>query len=208
MTTEEGVYGLILVSGLIAASGSAGCRPGRRSCFATAATVLVFWIAHVYAGAVAMHGSPSAAGTPVSIREAARSAVRKSRGLLAATLAPAAALDDRRRRAHRRCCSDVDGDVGVRIRSRRAGIRRVPPQRRSDVGASDRRGVDRLVRVSSSSSRRRSSRTEPARPGKRGSATEGVEPVHRVEPATQEHPETDSHHYVAARSAPDSTSAP
>ena len=91
MTTEEGVYGLILVSGLIAASGSAGA-PAWKTLVFTAVTVLVFWIAHVYAGAVAMHGSPSAAGTPVSIREAARSAVRKSRGLLAATLAPAAAL--------------------------------------------------------------------------------------------------------------------
>ena len=91
MTTEEGVYGLILVSGLIAASGSAG-SPAWKTFMFTGVTVIVFWIAHVYAGAVAAHGSQSADGSPKSVGEATREAMRRSRGLLASTLPPAAAL--------------------------------------------------------------------------------------------------------------------
>lgn len=91
MTTEEGVYGLILVSGLIAASGSAG-SPAWKTFVFTGVTVMVFWVAHVYAGAVAAHGEPSASGAPMSVREAIGKAVRKSRGLLASMLPPAAAL--------------------------------------------------------------------------------------------------------------------
>lgn len=91
LNTEEGVYGLILVSGLIAASGGADA-PAWKTLLFTGVTVVVFWIAHVYAGAVAAHGSPTASGEPVSIRQAIRRAVRKSLGLLASTLPPAAAL--------------------------------------------------------------------------------------------------------------------
>ena len=80
-----------MVSGLIAASGSAG-SPAWKTLLFTAVTVAVFWIAHVYAGTVAGQGSVNPSGTPLSVREAMRRAVRKSRGMLAATLAPAAAL--------------------------------------------------------------------------------------------------------------------
>lgn len=91
MTTEEGVYGLILVSGLIAASGSAGAPAWKTLIFA-GVTIVVFWAAHVYAGAVASHGAQSASGTPIPIGAAIRGAIRKSRGLLAATFAPAIVL--------------------------------------------------------------------------------------------------------------------
>ena len=91
MTTEEGVYGLILVSGVIAATGAAG-SPAWKTLLFTVLTVAVFWLAHVYAGTVAMHGSRDAEGHPRSAREAFRASVRKARGMLAATVFPAIAL--------------------------------------------------------------------------------------------------------------------
>lgn len=91
MSTEEGVYGLVLVSGLIAASGSAGA-PAWKTLLFTAVTVAVFWLAHVYAGTVAAHGSETADGGSMGIAAATRRAVVKSRGMLAATLLPAIPL--------------------------------------------------------------------------------------------------------------------
>ena len=55
-------------------------------------TVVVFWAAHVYARAVASHGEPTPDGTPRSIQESYREAVEGSKGLLAATVAPALVL--------------------------------------------------------------------------------------------------------------------
>lgn len=91
MSTEEGVYGLVLVSGLIAASGGAGA-PALRTLLFTLVTVAVFWLAHVYAGTVAAHGSDTAEGGPMGIGEATRGAVVKSRGMLVSTLLPAIPL--------------------------------------------------------------------------------------------------------------------
>lgn len=91
MSTEEGVYGLILVSGLIATSGSAGA-PAWRTLLFVVVTVAVFWCAHVYAGAVASHGNPNSDGAPTGLGSAIRRAVRKSRGMLASTIFPAIAL--------------------------------------------------------------------------------------------------------------------
>ncbi len=91
MSTAEGVYGLILVAGLIATSGSAG-SPAWVTFVFTGVTVTVFWVAHVYAGAVAEHGAPSESGVPKTVREATGEAARKSRGLLVSMLPPAAAL--------------------------------------------------------------------------------------------------------------------
>lgn len=91
ITSEGGVYGLILVAGLIAASGSAGA-PAWKTFLFSGVTVSVFWTAHVYAGAVAAHGEVMADGDPKPIRAAIREAIVKSRGLIASTLAPAVAL--------------------------------------------------------------------------------------------------------------------
>ncbi|RZT68398.1 hypothetical protein [Leucobacter luti] len=91
LATEEGVYGLILVSGLIAASGSAGA-PAWKSLLFTGVTVVVFWLAHVYAGAVATHGTATPAGGPATVRESISEAMHKSHGLIVSTLPPAAAL--------------------------------------------------------------------------------------------------------------------
>jgi hypothetical protein len=91
MSTEEGVYGLVLVSGLIAASGSAGASAWKTLVF-TLVTVAVFGLAHVYAGAVAAHGADTPEGVPMSIGAATREAVVKSRGMLASTLLPVVPL--------------------------------------------------------------------------------------------------------------------
>jgi hypothetical protein len=90
-STEEGVYGLILVSGLVASAGSGG-TPAVRTLAITAVTVIVFWMAHVYAGAVAAHGTAGVEGKPVSLGQAVRHAMRRSRGLLVATVLPGLAL--------------------------------------------------------------------------------------------------------------------
>lgn len=91
MSTEEGVYGLILVAGLIATSGSAG-SPAWKTLAFLVVTIVVFWCAHVYAAVVASHGSPGAGGAPTALRAALRHAVMKSRGMLASTVFPAIAL--------------------------------------------------------------------------------------------------------------------
>lgn len=91
MSTEEGVYGLILVSGLIATAGTSGASAWKALLF-TAITVAVFWLAHVYAATIALHGTKTEAGEPVGVRSAMAQAARKSRGLLASTVFPALVL--------------------------------------------------------------------------------------------------------------------
>lgn len=91
VSSEEGIYGLILVSGLIATSGSAGASALHTLIF-TAVTVIVFWLAHLYAGVVAAHGSVRPDGTIQGLRASIRHAVQRSRGLLASALLPAIAL--------------------------------------------------------------------------------------------------------------------
>lgn len=89
LSTEEGVYGLILVAGLIAVAGTSGLGPVLTLIFISV-TVLVFWAAHVYAGAVAEHSGNMGQG--VSLKTATKSAVHRSRGLLTATIPPAIPL--------------------------------------------------------------------------------------------------------------------
>ena len=87
--TEESVYGLILVSGMIVVAGGYG--ESSWSVFWTVViTVLVFWAAHVYAGTVA-HGLGHDGGG-VGLRDAFRTALRRSIGLLASALIPSAIL--------------------------------------------------------------------------------------------------------------------
>ena len=67
--TEQSVYGVILVSGMIVVSGDArfdlvGGLLDR------VITVIVFWMAHVYAGTVAHHGLDH--GRVLGIRESFR----------------------------------------------------------------------------------------------------------------------------------------
>ncbi|KAM9865192.1 hypothetical protein ACIFOC_01721 [Leucobacter aridicollis] len=89
LSTEEGVYGLILVAGLIAVAGSTGQGPVQTLAF-IAITVAVFWAAHVYAGTVAAHSGSAAAHASLGV--AFRHSLRRSRGLLTAVLPPAIPL--------------------------------------------------------------------------------------------------------------------
>ena len=87
--TEEAVYGVILVAGMIVVSGGHG--ESSWSVFSTViVTVLVFWAAHVYAGTVAHHGLEQDRITPLG--EAFRIALRRSVGLLASALIPSLIL--------------------------------------------------------------------------------------------------------------------
>ncbi|MGC5225102.1 hypothetical protein ACPW96_21245 [Micromonospora sp. DT81.3] len=87
--TEQAVYGVILVSGMIVVSGTADSTSW--TVFWTVlVTVVVFWLAHVYAGTVAHHGLDH--GRVLGIRESFRQALAHSWGLLASALIPSAIL--------------------------------------------------------------------------------------------------------------------
>ena len=87
--TEESVYGVILVSGMIVVAGGHG--DSSWSVFWTVTiTVLVFWAAHVYAGTVAHHGMDEHRMT--GLGEAFRISLRRSIGLLVAALIPSSIL--------------------------------------------------------------------------------------------------------------------
>lgn len=85
LATEEGVYGLILVAGLIAASSGSDVSALQTLVFVVV-TVIVFWAAHVYAGAVSAHG-PS-----TGVRQSIGEAAHRSRGLLIAPVLPTVPL--------------------------------------------------------------------------------------------------------------------
>ncbi len=91
LTSGEGVYGLILVSGLIATA-SSGQAPSFRVLLFVVVTLGVFWLAHVYSGVVGQHGRMSSDGTPTKLRLAIRESVREARGMLLSAVLPAAAL--------------------------------------------------------------------------------------------------------------------
>lgn len=88
--TAESVYGIILVSGMIVASGGQGVTSW--SVFVKVlVTVIVFWAAHVYAGTVAAHGI-EVHGAHASLKTAFRLSLRRSLGLLTAALLPSGIL--------------------------------------------------------------------------------------------------------------------
>ena len=87
--TEEAVYGVILVAGMVVVAGSNG--DSSWGVFTTVvATVLVFWAAHVYAGTVARHGLEHDRIT--GLGEAFRISLRRSFGLLSSALVPSLVL--------------------------------------------------------------------------------------------------------------------
>ena len=83
--TEESVYGVILISGIIVAVGGDG-ESAWRLFWTVVGTVIVFWAAHVYAGTVARHGLDDT--HQIGLREAFRRSFRRSLGLLASALIP------------------------------------------------------------------------------------------------------------------------
>jgi hypothetical protein len=85
LATEEGVYGLILVAGLVAAASGPEVSALHTLVFVVV-TVVVFWAAHVYAGAVSAHGPDT------GVRRSVATAAHRSRGLLIAPVLPAIPL--------------------------------------------------------------------------------------------------------------------
>ena len=87
--TDEGVYGVILVAGMIVASGG-GVATAWTVFLSVVGTVIIFWAAHVYAGTVAHHGFED--GRIIGIRESLQGALRRSWGLLVSALIPSTIL--------------------------------------------------------------------------------------------------------------------
>lgn len=83
--TEQAIYGVLVVSGVIVASGGHG-GTSVVVLVTVAVTVLVFWIAHVYAGTLARYGDAH------GLREAIRRALHHSWGMLVAALVPSLVL--------------------------------------------------------------------------------------------------------------------
>ena len=88
LLTEEAIYGLILVSGMIVVSGQSGTA-SIEVLVTVIVTVAVFYAAHVYAGAVARF---AAVGRTGHLRHALAHAARQSSGLLVAAVVPVVIL--------------------------------------------------------------------------------------------------------------------
>lgn len=91
LATGEGVYGLILVAGLIASASSAQASSLRVLLFVVV-TLGVFWLAHVYSSVVAAHGRVGRDDRPQPLRTVIWASVRHAMGMLLAGVFPAAAL--------------------------------------------------------------------------------------------------------------------
>jgi hypothetical protein len=88
LMSEEAIYGLILVSGMIVVSYDL-TGTSLNALITVVVTVLVFFAAHVYAGTLArLAATDGKAGLPESIR----GAVHHSLGMLVISLAPVAVL--------------------------------------------------------------------------------------------------------------------
>lgn len=84
MQSEEAIYGLILVSGMIVVSNSL-VGTSANALLTVVVTVIVFFIAHVYAGSLArLAATDGAAGFFPSVRASARHSV----GMLVAAVPP------------------------------------------------------------------------------------------------------------------------
>jgi hypothetical protein len=87
--TEAAVYGTILVSGLVAVSSAHG-ETSAVVLITVAATVLVFWGAHVYAGTLARLGArpEGSERDSLKIRRAFRESIQHSLGMLSSAAIP------------------------------------------------------------------------------------------------------------------------
>ena len=85
VVTEESVYGTILVSGMIIASGIY-VSTAWQVFLTVLGTVLIFWCAHLYAGTIAGHGVFE--GDETTTATAFRRAVRRSLGFLTSAIPP------------------------------------------------------------------------------------------------------------------------
>lgn len=83
--SEQAVYGVILVGGLILVASEYG-EASWETFWTVIVTVLVFWAAHVFAGVIAHHKFQR--GVNGSLPEAVREALAGARGLLLAAVLP------------------------------------------------------------------------------------------------------------------------
>jgi hypothetical protein len=88
LMSEEAVYGLILVSGMIVVSGTF-VGTSVNALITVVVTVIVFYLAHVYAGTL---GRLAATEGDAGLRASLFAAVRHSRGMLVAAVPPLAIL--------------------------------------------------------------------------------------------------------------------
>lgn len=86
--TEQSIYGLILVSGMVLVSGVHN-DASFTVLITVVVTVLVFWLAHVYAGTLATFSGHLRGG---DLGVAVRHSMTRSRGLLISSLFPVAVL--------------------------------------------------------------------------------------------------------------------
>lgn len=84
LMSEEAIYGLILVSGMIVVSGS-DHDTSLRAFITVGITVLVFFAAHVYAGTL---GRLAATDGTAGLRTSLRASFHQSSGMLLASVAP------------------------------------------------------------------------------------------------------------------------
>ncbi|MFT3799551.1 hypothetical protein [Microbacterium sp.] len=88
LITEESVYGLILVSGMIVVSNSL-VGTSLNALISVFVTVVVFFAAHVYAGTIARL---AIGGTQARLRPSIAAAIRHSQGMLLASVIPLVVL--------------------------------------------------------------------------------------------------------------------
>jgi hypothetical protein len=88
LLTEESIYGLILISGMILVSGLQN-DASWRVLITVIVTVLVFWLAHVYAGTLSRFSGKLGGG---NLARAIRDSLHRSRGLLVSAILPIAVL--------------------------------------------------------------------------------------------------------------------
>lgn len=86
LMTEEAIYGLILVSGMIVVSAGG---TSLSALITVAVTVIVFYAAHVYAGTL---GRLAATDGHAGLRASLKASARQSSGMLVASVAPLVVL--------------------------------------------------------------------------------------------------------------------
>jgi hypothetical protein len=89
LVTEASVYGTILVSGMIVVSGGYGASSWQ-TFLGVIGTVIVFWVAHVYAGALVEYGVNKAEDPTMAT--AVRRSLHHSLGFLTSAVPPSVVL--------------------------------------------------------------------------------------------------------------------
>ena len=107
--TEQSVYGVILVSGMIVVAGTHDSTSWEVF-WTVVITVVVFWLAHVYAGTVAHHGLDH--GRVLGIRESFREALAALMGTAGVGTDPVAHPAARGDGGRARLRGDLAGPVG------------------------------------------------------------------------------------------------